>query len=217
MVLADRTTAGRILAARLAFLQDTHPVVLGLPRGGIVVAAAIAQTLQAPLDVLLVRKISVPGCEELALGAIGEGAVVVGNPEVIRRARPSPATFERALEDARAGLARRAARYRPARQAQPVARRTAVLVDDGIITGATMRAAIRVLHARGAARVLVATPVAAETALATLTGLADQITVLETAARLTSIGRCYQDFPPVDDADVLGILREAALPAPTGG
>ncbi|WAL68944.1 phosphoribosyltransferase family protein [Amycolatopsis cynarae] len=217
MVLVDRTSAGQALAARLAFLQEAHPVVLGLPRGGVVVASAIAETLQAPLDVLLVRKISVPGHDELALGAIGEGAVVVGNPEVMRHAQPSPATFERALETARAGLARRAALYRPARRAQPVARRTAVLVDDGIATGATMRAAIRVLHARGAARILVAAPVAAEPALATLTGLADQIVVLEIVKRLPSIGRCYQDFPPVCDADVLGLLRDAALSTPAGG
>jgi putative phosphoribosyl transferase len=208
MVVDNRTTAGHELAARLTDLRADRPLVLGLPRGGVLVAAPIAGALHAPLDVVLVRKIGDPGSPELALGAVGEDAVVIGGNHL------DPDVFERALETEQLRLTRRAMLYRAVRAAVPVAGRTVVVADDGIATGATMRAAIRVLRARGAARIVLAVPVAAPEALAELTPLVDRVECLLVPERMQAVSQWYADFREVDDREVLRLLRErSGVPA----
>lgn len=202
MVVDNRTTAGLELAGRLADLRGDRPLVLGLPRGGVVVAAPIAAALHAPLDVVLVHKIGDPDSPELALGAVGEDAVVVGGSHI------DPETFERALETEQLRLARRAMLYRAVRPALPVTGRTVVLADDGIATGATMRAAIRILRARGAARIVLAVPVAAPEALDALAPLADRVECLIVPRRMRAVSRWYTDFREVPDSEVVRLLRE---------
>ncbi|GAB2971310.1 phosphoribosyltransferase [Amycolatopsis acidiphila] len=208
MVVDNRTTAGQELAARLADVRGERPLVLGLPRGGVLVAAPIATALHAPLDVVLVRKIGDPGSPELALGAVGEDAVVVGGNSL------DPEIFARVLETEQLRLARRALRYRAVRPAVPVSGRTVVLADDGIATGASIRAAIRVLRSRGAARIILAVPVAAPEALAELTPLVDRVECLLAPNRMQAVSRWYADFREVDDREVLRVLQEnAGVPA----
>ncbi|HVV14760.1 phosphoribosyltransferase [Amycolatopsis sp.] len=212
MVLGNRTAAGRELAERVRGYAD--PLVLGLPRGGVVVAAAIADRLDAPLDVVLVRKVGAPDAPELALGAVGEDGVVVGNPAVLRHFRPSARIFEAAAEEERSALARRAQRYRSARRIQPVAGRTVILVDDGIATGATARAAAEVLRARDAGSIVLAVPVAPPQALATLASVVDDIVCLAVPRRLRSVSQWYADFAEVSDEDVVALLgKYAGVPA----
>lgn len=204
MVVDNRTTAGRDLAARLVDLRPEQPLVLGLPRGGVVVAAPIATALGAPLDVVLVRKIATPGRPELALGAVGEDAVVIGGNHL------DPERFARALAAEQRRLTRRALRYRAVRRAVPVRGRTVVLADDGIATGASMRAAIGVLRARGAARIVLAVPVAAPGALTVLAPLVERVECLLTPQRMGAVSRWYADFREVGDREVVRLLREQA-------
>ncbi|WP_236792951.1 phosphoribosyltransferase [Amycolatopsis sp. GM8] len=196
----DRTSAGKELGTRLADLRYARPVVLGLPRGGVAVAAPIATALRAPLDVVLVRKVGDPGHPELAVGAVGEDGVVVGgggvSPELLRA--------EQRI------LLRRMVAYRSVRPSVPLVGRVAVLADDGIATGATMRAAIRVVRARGAARVILAVPVAAPEALAALTPLADRVECLVVPKRMRAVSRWYLDFSEVSDDEVVRLLTESA-------
>jgi putative phosphoribosyl transferase len=214
MLLDNRAAAGRELGALLGFVRDDEPIVLGLPRGGVVVAAEIAAALDAPLDVVLVRKIGVPGSPELALGAVGEDSVVVGNADVIRATRPTQEAFERALAVERAHLVHRARLYQPVRRSLPVAGRTVVLVDDGIATGATARAAIRVLRARGATQIVLAVPVVARSTLAALFDVADRIIWLRAPHRFRSVSGWYADFAEVGDGEVMELLKAGAPPRP---
>jgi putative phosphoribosyl transferase len=214
MLLENRAAAGRELGGLLGFLRDNEPIVLGLPRGGVVVAAEVAAALDAPLDVVLVRKIGVPGSPELALGAVGEGAVVVGNQDVIRAVHPTQEAFERALAVERAHLAHRATLYQPVRHPLPVKDRTVVLVDDGIATGATARAAIQVLRARGAAQIVLAVPVVARSTLPALFDVADRIVWLRAPNRFRSVSGWYADFTEVGDGEVMELLKASAPPRP---
>ncbi|GAA5164582.1 MULTISPECIES: phosphoribosyltransferase family protein [Amycolatopsis] len=203
MVVDDRTTAGGQLAGRLRDLRADRPVVLGLPRGGVVVADPIATALAAPLDVVLVSKVADPADPEFALGAVGEGAVVVGGCI-------APGLLGSALQ----AVAERARRYRAVRRAVPVAGRTVVLADDGIATGATVLAALRVLTARRAGRVVVAVPVAARAALKALSPFADRVECLLAPPRLGAVSRWYADFREVTDDEVLWLLAaHAEVPA----
>src|SRR5438094_225918 len=156
---ADRRDAGRRLAAKLTSLHGVDAVVLGLPRGGVPVAYEISRALHVSLDVLLVRKLGVPSHSELAMGAIGEDGVRVLNNDVIYRERVTPAELARVEARERDELVRRAARYRGSRPPVPLAGRVAVVVDDGVATGATARAACTVASLRGAARIVLAVPV----------------------------------------------------------
>ena len=160
MVFADRADAGRRLAARLQDLRDKRVVVLGLPRGGVPVAFEVARALGAPLDVIVVRKLGVPFQPELAMGAIGEDGVRVINREVVRAAAVSAGELAAVEARERAELERRARRFRGGRPRQPLDGRVAVVVDDGIATGSTARAACQVARVQGAARVVLAVPVA---------------------------------------------------------
>ncbi|MFC8712691.1 phosphoribosyltransferase family protein [Streptomyces sp. NPDC057197] len=211
MLFTDRAAAGRHLGDRLAALAGRPDVVvLGLPRGGVPVAAAVARALDAPLDLCLVRKLGVPAQPELAMGAIGEDGVRVVDDTVVREVGVPPAALERVAEREQRELLRRAARYRGDRPALPVAGRTVVLVDDGVATGSTARAACRTVRARGAARTVLAVPVAPPDWTRRLAGEADELVALETPSGFFAVGQFYTDFAQLDDEDVIACLREAA-------
>jgi putative phosphoribosyl transferase len=216
MRFRDRSDAGRRLASRLQFLRNEDVVVLGLPRGGVPVAAEVARALGAPLDVILVRKLGVPAQPELGLGAIGESEARVINPEVVRYAHVSEAEIAQVERKERAELERRAQRFRGDVPHEPLAGRTAVIVDDGIATGSTARAACQVARALGAATVVLAAPVAPPGSDRTLRGDADEVICLEMPARFLAIGEWYEDFAQTSDEEVVALLRAARAPAGTG-
>jgi putative phosphoribosyl transferase len=184
-------------------------VVLGLPRGGVPVAFEIAAALEAPLDVIVVRKIGTPGQPELAMGAIGEDGVRVVNDEIVRLVRASAADFARVEQRERDELQRRAARFRGANPRADLVGRVAVIVDDGIATGSTARAACQVARAHGADRVVLAVPVASPDSVAALTRDADEIVCVEQPAWLRSVGEWYDDFTQVEDRTVVELLERA--------
>lgn len=211
MLFTDRTEAGRQLGSRLRHhLRGQDVVVLGLPRGGVPVAAEVAEALDAPLDVCLVRKLGVPYQPELGMGAIGEDGVRVVNQEVLRHTGVGPADLDRVEAHERTVLDRRAARYRGARAPVTVTGRTAVVVDDGVATGSTARAACRIARARGAARIVLAVPVAPRDFARRLGADADDLVCLDTPADFFAIGQFYGDFTQVDDDEVTARLRQAA-------
>ena len=209
MRFRNRSDAGRRLASRLQFLRGEDVVVLGLPRGGVPVAAEVARALGAPLDVILVRKLGVPAQPELGLGAIGESGARVINPEVVRYAHVSAEQIEQVEAKERAELQRRAQRFRGDTPHEPLAGRTAVIVDDGIATGSTARAACQVARALGAAAVVLAVPVAPPSADRALRGDADEVICLEMPDRFLAIGEWYEDFAQTSDEEVVALLRAA--------
>lgn len=196
-----------MLADRLGTLAGMPQVmVLGLPRGGLPVAAEVADALHAPLDAICVRKLGVPGHEELAMGAIASGGVRVRDDAALSMyAVPEP-VIDRVAEDEGYELARRERVYRDGRQAPALAGRFVILVDDGLATGATMRAAVRAVRQQHPARVIVAVPVAPRDAVALLKQEADQVVVLATPEPFFSVGAWYDDFGQTSDAEVREIL-----------
>ncbi|MBK0417956.1 phosphoribosyltransferase [Leucobacter sp. CSA1] len=205
----DRREAGRMLGERLAQNPPPSPVVLGLPRGGVPVADEVARTLGAPLDVLVVRKLGVPGREEVAMGAVGEEEATVLNPDVIAVMGVPDEERRRVAERERAEVRERVGRFREGRSAVPLTGRAAIVVDDGVATGATARAACRIARARGARRVVLAVPVAAPDALAAVreAGEADETVCLAAPRSFMSVGMHYADFTQTEDAEAIGILR----------
>ncbi|MQY10831.1 putative phosphoribosyl transferase [Streptomyces sp. RB5] len=210
MFFMDRRDAGRQLAKRLERFAGEHVVVLGLPRGGVPVAAEVAEALGAPLDVLLVRKLGVPVQPELGMGAIGEGGVRVINEDVMRTVRVSADALARVEEQDRAVLESRARRYRGEREPAGLEGRTVVVVDDGVATGSTARAACRIARARGAARIVLAVPVAPQDWTARLGADADELICLHTPEDFRAIGQFYLDFSQTDDDEVVTCLADAA-------
>ena len=213
----DRSEAGRALATKLQHLRGAGVVVLALPRGGVPVAYEVARELDAPLDVIVVRKVGVPGQPELAMGAIGEDGVRVVNDEIVRVVGATAADFSRIEQIEREELQRRAERFRGAAPRADLAGRVAVIVDDGIATGSTARAACHVARAHGADRVVLAVPVAAPDSVRALAGDADEIVCVEQPTWLQSVGQWYDDFTQVDDREVVDLLERAhRLHPPTG-
>ncbi|MER6631494.1 phosphoribosyltransferase family protein [Streptomyces sp. NPDC000987] len=209
MFYLDRRDAGRRLAARLAHLKGTGVVVLGLPRGGVPVAAEVAGALGAPLDVCLVRKLGVPFQPELGMGAIGEGGVRVINDDVVRMGRVTAEDLARVEAREREVLQSRARHYRGGREPADLRGRTVVVVDDGVATGSTARAACLIARARGAARIVLAVPVAPHDWTARLGGDADELVCPYTPGSFFAIGEFYSDFSQTDDDEVVACLEEA--------
>ncbi|WP_405182262.1 phosphoribosyltransferase [Nocardia sp. NBC_01377] len=207
----DRGDAGRRLAARLRPLRGEDVVVLGLPRGGVPLAFDVARALEAPLDVIVVRKLGVPHQPELAFGAIGEDDVRVINDVVVRRAGLTEQEMAPVQRQQREELSRRVDRFRGARPRISLTGRTAVIIDDGVATGATARAACRVARAHGAARVVLAVPVGARDTLAALAKDADEVICLETSVWFSAVGQCYVNFDQTTDDEVADLLRRAAV------
>lgn len=208
-VFADRTQAGRLLAQELLALKLTEPVVLALPRGGVPVAAEVASALHAPLDLLLVRKIGAPGHRELAVAAVAEGPVVVIDDETLDLTGASRAYVEREAKEELREIARRRTAYLRDRPPLPVAGKTAVVVDDGIATGTTVRAALQALRLRKPARLVLAVPVAPHEAVASLRGDVDDLVCLSQPAYFHAVGLHYADFHQVSDEEVVRILDGA--------
>jgi putative phosphoribosyl transferase len=202
----DRTEAGRLLAPRLEHLRGQDVVVLGLPRGGVPVAAELARALGAPLDVIVVRKVGVPFQPELAMAAVGEGGVLVVNERVVRLTGVTPDQLAEAEERERTELDSRVQRFRGARPRVPLTGRIAVLVDDGIATGSTARAAAAVVRALGAARIVLAVPVCARDSTRRLAHDVDELVCLQTPRDFVAVGRFYADFRATQDEEVVELL-----------
>lgn len=212
MRFRDRSEAGRLLAEALKDRVEPPCVVLALPRGGVPVGLEIARALGCPLDLVMVRKIGAPGQPELALGAVanGEHPVLVVNEDVRRMTGASEAYLEEEKERELAEIARRRARYLAGRAPAPVEGRTAIVVDDGIATGATMLAALRAVRRKGPKRVILAVPVAPPDSLQRLAAEADEIVCLHTPEWFMAVGQFYDDFRQIDDEEVVAALAEAA-------
>ncbi|MFD8976466.1 MULTISPECIES: alpha/beta family hydrolase [Streptomyces] len=206
MDFTDRTDAGRQLAARLDHLRGQDVVVLGLPRGGVPVAARVADALDAPLDICLVRKLGVPQQPELAMGALGEGGVRVLNEHVLRETGVGERDLAAVEEREHVELEQRTQRYRGSRPPVPLDGRTVVVVDDGLATGATALAACRVVRAKGAARIVLAVPVAPRGWTTRLGGEADETVSVREPDFFYAIGQFYRDFSQTTDAEVLACL-----------
>ena len=204
----DRTEAGRRLAAQLAKYKGQDFVVFALPRGGVPVAAPIAETLHAPIDLVLVRKIGVPFQPELAMGAVADGGepVIVRNEDVIAMASVSEAAFERARELEALEIERRRRLYLGGRERPDARGRVAIVVDDGVATGATTRAALRAVRALEPKRLVLATPVAPIDPLESLRAEVDEVVCLESRADFGAIGFFYDDFRQIGDDEVAAIL-----------
>jgi len=209
----DRAEAGRLLAERLGGLGGGDVVVLGLPRGGVPVAREVARALGAPLDVFLVRKLGLPGQPELAMGAIASGGTRVLNEELVDELRLPPEVVDAVAERERAELERRERAYRGDRPPLPLAGRTVLLVDDGLATGSSMRAAIAAVRARRPRRVVVAVPVAPRHTLDELRPLVDELVCLAAPEPFHAVGLWYADFAEVSDEEVRRALRTAAVRA----
>jgi putative phosphoribosyl transferase len=210
MTFADREDAGRQLAERLEYLNGQPVVVLGLPRGGVPVAAQVARSLHAPLDVIIVRKVGVPAQPELAMGAVGEDGVAVTSPDVIAMAGVSRQGLAAVQERERAEVTTRAATYRAGRPRLDLRGKVAVVVDDGIATGATARAACQIARAHGADQVVLAVPVAPPGWQDRIGTTADQFACVLEPPHFYAIGQFYEDFSQTTNGQVLALLQAAA-------
>ncbi len=209
MIFVDRVDGGRSLAGRLMHLLDRDVVVVGLPRGGVPVAAEVAKALNAPLDVILVRKLGVPSHPELGMGAIGENGVRVLNAEVVQLTGVTADEIERIEARERIELERRVELFRSGRELVSLMGRAVVIVDDGIATGSTARVACQVARAHGASYIVLAVPVAPRNWERDLAGVADEYVCVATPVNFSSVGQFYSNFTQVTDDDVVGCLNQA--------
>jgi predicted phosphoribosyltransferase len=214
MLFRDRLEAGRRLAERLSdYAGKPDVVVLALPRGGVPVAAEVARALDAPLDIFLVRKLGLPGQEELAMGAIASGGSQVLNTSLLRRLHVPPETVDAVAMQERRELDRRERAYRGAHAPPSVRGRTVILVDDGLATGASMHAAVAALRAQEPARIVVAVPVGAPSTCEDLRRLADDVVCAETPEPFAAVGQWYDDFSQTSDEEVRQLLEASRSPA----
>jgi putative phosphoribosyl transferase len=206
----DRRDAGRQLAAKLGrYAHQPSVIVLGLPRGGVPVAAEVARALGAPLDALMVRKLGVPGHEELAMGAIASGGLRVVNDEILRDLRLSPSAVDAVEERERMELVRRERAYRGDRPFPDLAGRTVIVVDDGLATGATMRAALEAVRRRAPAWLVAAAPVGSPSVRDLLRDVADEVVLVAAPEPFHAVGAWYRSFPPTQDDEVRDDLTES--------
>jgi putative phosphoribosyl transferase len=212
LLFSNRKEAGRLLADALVERNLADVVVLALPRGGVPIAMEVARALSAPLDLVLVRKLGAPSQPELALGAVVDGADphVVLNDDIVRELGVQPAAIDQIVARELAVIERRRTRWLAGRPSVPLSGRTAVIVDDGIATGATVKAAIDAVRRQGASHIVVATPVAPADTVFELARLADDVVVLSTPEPFGAIGRFYIDFTQVTDDEVAAMLGPAA-------
>jgi putative phosphoribosyl transferase len=208
MIYKDRKDAGKKLAEKLAHYRDKADViVLGLPRGGVTVAREIAQALRCPLDILIVRKIGVPGSPELAAGAVSETGTVVFNDDIISVYGVNKEYLERETTRQKQEIARRVDLYRGGKGISSLAGKTVILVDDGVATGATIRAAIATLTEERIAWLVVALPVASQEAEQEIAEMVDELICLQAPAGFMAVSNYYYDFTQVEDEDVLAMLK----------
>ena len=209
MPFKNRSDAGRKLAKALASYKEQQPVILALPRGGVTVAVEVAAALNAPLDLILVRKIGVPSQPELAMGAVVDGGapIIVRNEDVIRLAGIDESEFKAIGDSELAEIDRRRQRYLGSRQRADISGHTAIVIDDGIATGATTRAALRATRMRNPKRLVLAVPVAPTSAVAELRSEADDVICLEDHEFFGAIGAYYADFNQVSDDEVIEVLK----------
>ena len=205
-MFTNRVEAGRLLGIALQYLADEDVVVLGLPRGGVAVAREVARELAAPLDVIVVRKLGLPHRPELAMGAIGEGDVSFIDWGVVSAAGVTGAQLSKVIQRERQVLEWKARLFRGDREPLDLEGRVVVIVDDGIATGSTVKAAVRVTRALGAARLIIAAPVAPADTVADLRSVSDAVVVLETPEPFYAIGQFYDDFSQTSDSEVLAAL-----------
>jgi putative phosphoribosyl transferase len=207
MIFVDRQEAGQTLAKQLShYHQDKNTLVLGLPRGGVMVAEEVAQALQAPMDVILLRKLPYPPQPELAVGAVAEDGTTFINEEFRHAVEQQPGSLEPIVREQMEIIRNRAKRYRPHRHAHGWKGKTVILVDDGIATGATMKVAIRAARSGGANRVVVAVPVAAPSSIRELQTEADEVVCLDAPESFYAVGQAYENFEQVTDDEVCAIL-----------
>lgn len=208
MIYRDRKDAGKKLAEMLSHYRDNSEViVLGLPRGGVTVAHEIAETLHCPLDILIVRKIGFPGNPELAAGAVSETGSVVLNEDIVSAYGVSKAYLESETSRQKEEISRRIALYRGGAGVPPLEGKTVILVDDGVATGATLKAAISTLKKERLARLVVALPVASQSAALELAAMTDEWVCLQAPYGFRAVGQYYSDFTQVEDGDVVAMLK----------
>jgi putative phosphoribosyl transferase len=214
MSFKDRSDAGRKLAKALAGYKDQEPVILALPRGGVPVAAEVATMLNAALDLILVRKVGVPFQPELAMGAVVDGGapIIVRNDDVIGLAGIDESDFKAICDSELAEIERRRQRYLGSRERVDISGRTAIVIDDGVATGATTRAALRATRMRNPKKLVLAVPVAPTDSLAALRSDADDVICLEDYEFFGAIGAYYADFSQVPDEEVIEMLKRFPVP-----
>src|SRR5438105_11868494 len=210
-IFPNRAEAGRLLGVKLSkYAGQDDVIVLGLPRGGVPVAYEVAQALRVPLDVFIVRKLGVPGFEELAVGAIASGGVRVLNEEVANALPNRDEIIEAVTQRETAELERREREYRDGRPAPELRDKTVILIDDGLATGATMRAAVKALRQRGAAKIVVAVPVGPPDTCKEFEDVADEVVCASAPEYFQAVGQYYEDFSQTSDEEVRQLLVRAA-------
>jgi len=209
MLFQDRADAGRKLAARLGHYQREDCIVLALPRGGVPVGYEVAQALGKPLDILVVRKVGLPGQEELAIGAVGPGDVTVWNQSLLAYFRLNSASLQAIVDREKAELVRRLSAFRGQRPYPQVQRKTVILVDDGLATGASARAAIQAVKAMDPSKVVLAVPVGSQSTVSELRHMVDELVCVETPVYFEAVSAWYRNFSQTTDQEVIDLLHQA--------